>query len=45
MVLFDDGFFQWTEKERAVKIAAFLNVVERTVGAEPGSFSEFVKAF
>ncbi|MDR2970638.1 MAG: TetR/AcrR family transcriptional regulator, partial [Bacteroidales bacterium] len=34
MVLFDDGFFQWTEKERAVKIAAFLNVVERTVGAE-----------
>jgi AcrR family transcriptional regulator len=45
MVLFDNGFFQWTEKERAVKIAAFLNVVERTVGATPGSFSVFTKAF
>ena len=45
MVLFDDGFFKWTEKEKAIKTAAFLTVIERTVGAEAGSFSVFARAF
>jgi AcrR family transcriptional regulator len=45
LVLFDDDFFKWTEKEKVVKIAAFLSVMERTVGAKTGSFSELVKAF
>jgi AcrR family transcriptional regulator len=45
LVLFDDDFFQWTKKEAAVKAAAFINVMERAVGAKTGSFSGFEKAF
>jgi AcrR family transcriptional regulator len=45
MILFDDDFFQWTEEEKAAKAGAFLCVIERTFGAEAGSFSEFAKVF
>jgi AcrR family transcriptional regulator len=45
MVLFDDDFFQWTDDEKAVKISAFLDIIERTLSAKPESFAEFVKAF
>jgi AcrR family transcriptional regulator len=45
LVLFDDDFFKWTKKEKAVKTTAFLTVMERAVGVKPGSFSEFTKAF
>ncbi|MCL2472104.1 MAG: TetR/AcrR family transcriptional regulator [Treponema sp.] len=45
LVLFDTDFFLWTKKEKAAKIAAFLTAMERTLGAKPGSFSEFEKAF
>ena len=45
MVLFDDDFFHWTNEEATVKIAAFLGAMERILGAEAGSFSEFTKAF
>ena len=45
MVLFDDDFFHWTDEETAAKIAAFLTVMERSLGAEEGSFLEFAKAF
>ena len=45
MVLFDDDFFEWTDDEKAVKISAFLDIIERTLGAKPESFAEFAKAF
>ena len=44
-VLFDDDFFKWTKEEEAVKTAAFLTAMERTVGAKDGTFSEFAKVF
>ena len=45
LLLFDDDFFHWTNEEMAVKTAAFLTAMERTLGAAAGTFSEFVKAF
>ena len=45
LVLFDDGYFRWTEEEAQAKTAAFLTVIERTVGAQTGSFAEFAKVF
>lgn len=45
LVLFDDDFFQWTEREKAGKIAAFLTVMERSLAAKTGSFADFAKAF
>jgi len=45
LVLFDDDYFQWTKEEAAAKTAAFLTVIERTVGAEEGSFAEFARVF
>ncbi|MDR1095035.1 MAG: TetR/AcrR family transcriptional regulator [Spirochaetaceae bacterium] len=39
LVLFDDGYFRWTDEETAVRFAAFLAVMERALGAKPGSFS------
>ena len=45
LVLFDDDYFQWTKEEAAARTAAFLTVMERTVGAKAGSFSEFAKVF
>ena len=45
LLLFDDDFFHWTAEEMAAKTAAFLTAMERTLGAEAGSFAEFMKAF
>jgi len=45
LVLFDDDYFQWTKEETVAKIAAFITVIERAVGAKDGSFSEFAKVF
>ena len=45
LVLFDDDYFKWTDEETAAKTAAFLTAMERVVGAETGSFSEFAKVF
>jgi AcrR family transcriptional regulator len=45
LVLFDDDYFQWTQEEAAAKIAAFLTVIERAVGAKDGSFAEFAQIF
>jgi AcrR family transcriptional regulator len=45
MVLFDDDFFQWTEEEKIAKTIAFLGVIERTIGADAGSFLELAKVF
>ena len=45
MVIFDDDFFHWTGEEMAAKITAFLDAMERTLGARTGSFMEFAKAF
>ena len=45
MVIFDDDYFQWTSEEGAAKTAAFLTVMERTLGAKAGTFAEFIKAF
>jgi AcrR family transcriptional regulator len=45
LVLFDDDFFKWTIQEKAAKTAPFLFVMERTLGAKPGSFLELAKIF
>jgi AcrR family transcriptional regulator len=45
MVLFDDGFFQWPQKDMAVKIPAFICAMERILGAKPGSLASLAKAF
>jgi AcrR family transcriptional regulator len=44
LVLFDDDYFSWTKEEEAARTAAFLTVMERSMGARDGSFSEFAKA-
>ena len=43
MVLFDDGFFQWTKEEIAAKIPAFICAMERILGAKPGSMAVFAE--
>jgi AcrR family transcriptional regulator len=45
LVIFDDDFFQWTETETASHISAFLEAMERILGAKPGSFSFMSAAF
>jgi len=45
LVLFDDDYFRWTKEEAAARVAAFLTVMERAVGAKDRSFSDFAKAF
>ena len=45
LVLFDDDYFQWTKEEIAAKTKAFIIAMERVIGAESGSFSEFAKVF
>jgi hypothetical protein len=43
LVIFDDAYFHWTEAELASRIPGFIEVMERVLGAKPGSFS-FMKA-
>ncbi|MCL2129907.1 MAG: TetR/AcrR family transcriptional regulator, partial [Treponema sp.] len=45
IILFDDAYFQWEPDEMAAKIPAFLNAMERILGAGEGSLSEFTNAF
>jgi len=45
LVLFDDAYFQWQEREMAAKIPAFLRALECTFGAEPGAFADFAQVF
>jgi AcrR family transcriptional regulator len=45
LVLFDDAYFQWKPDKKTVKISAFLCAMERIIGAEAGSFANFVQAF
>jgi AcrR family transcriptional regulator len=45
LVLFDDDYFQWTKKELKATSGAFLVTVERTLGAQPGTFSALAKVF
>lgn len=37
--LFDEGIFEWEPHERLQKAAAFTSIMEKTLGAEEGSFS------
>lgn len=41
--LFDRGLFQWTEEEFKVKVEAFVDMIERILGAKKGSF-DYMKA-
>jgi AcrR family transcriptional regulator len=45
LVIFDDGYFHWTKEEIASRIPAFLEAMERVLGAEPGSFSLMTAVF
>ena len=44
-VIFDDGLFQWSEEERARYAVAFMEMMEKTIGAAPGYFDELKKKF
>lgn len=37
--LFDEGIFQWEQEELMHKASAFTNIMETTLGAEPGTFT------
>ncbi|MBH5318373.1 TetR/AcrR family transcriptional regulator [Paenibacillus sp. GSMTC-2017] len=37
--LFDEGIFQWQPDELTRKAIAFTSIMEKTLGAKPGSFS------
>jgi AcrR family transcriptional regulator len=45
LVIFDDDYFHWTKAEIASRIPAFLEAMERLLGAEPGSFSLMAAVF
>ena len=36
--IFDEGIFQWTPDEMAMRMKAFVHLTETVLGAEPGSF-------
>ena len=39
-MIFDEGLFQWGEEERARYVAAFLEMMEKTLGVPAGYFDE-----
>ncbi|MGN8645145.1 TetR/AcrR family transcriptional regulator [Gracilibacillus sp. HCP3S3_G5_1] len=41
--LFDEGIFQWEEEQLAKKAIAFVELVEKSLGAEQGSFSYLIQ--
>ena len=43
--LFDNGDFSWTPQEQMRKIAAFIMVTERILGADTGSLAELAQLF
>jgi len=45
LIIFDDAYFSRSREEQAERIPAFLAAMDRILGAEAGSFSEFAKAF
>lgn len=44
-VIFDEGLFQWSDKERARYAAALLQMMEKTLGVPVGYFDELKKKF
>lgn len=44
-VIFDEGLFQWSEKESAQYAIAFVEMMEKTLGAPPGYFNELKEKF
>ena len=45
MILFDDDFFIYPKEVKSIKVKAYLDNIERVLGAESGSFSEFERVF
>lgn len=43
--LFDEGIFNWEPQELLQKAIAFTHIIEKTLGAEPGSFSYMLAMF
>lgn len=43
--IFDVGSFHWSEKETENRILAFLNLMEKALGAKQGSFAYLTKVF
>lgn len=44
-VIFDEGLFRWSEGERARYAAAFIDMMEKTLGVPAGYFEELKKKF
>ena len=44
-IIFDKGLFQWDEEEQTRHAAAFLEMMEKTLGAPTGYFDELKKTF
>ena len=44
-VIFDEGLFQWSEEESVRYAAAFIEMMEKTLGVPPGYFSELKGKF
>ncbi|WPK10910.1 TetR/AcrR family transcriptional regulator [Lysinibacillus louembei] len=41
-VIFDDGFFQWQPEEMLQRATAFVQLIERALGAKEGSFQKML---
>lgn len=44
-LILDEGLFQWSEEERARHAAAFIGMMEKTLGVPAGYFNELKKEF
>jgi hypothetical protein len=45
LVIFDGAYFQWTQKEQAQRVSAFICAMERLTGAKPGSLTRLSRIF
>jgi AcrR family transcriptional regulator len=45
LVIFDTAYFNWTAKEQARRITAFICAMERLTGAKPGSLARLSRMF
>lgn len=43
--IFDRGLFRWNEEELARRAMAFVEMMEKTLGVEPGYFDDIKKVF
>lgn len=43
--IFDQGLFNWSPEEMATRAAAYIEMMEKTLGAEPGYFDEVKAVF